>query len=153
MRPTARFSDGTRVTPASFVRTWTALARRGRAHHHLQDVVGYDEVRRGQAVTLAGVSAPERATLKVRLTRPLAQFPAVVAHPALAPMKAVPPASAAETMPVGNGPFRMAEPWARGDFVRLTRAGEAERRDPLRGTPLHEVVFQVQDPASAYIAY
>lgn len=153
LSPAAAFSDGTPVTASHFVQTWNALAAGGAAHHHLRDVEGYRAVRAGAARTLTGVTAVDDHRLRVRLSRPLSEFPTVVAHPALAPM--LPDAdatAAARDQPVGNGPFRMAEPRARGRFVRMTRVGSAG--DPVgSGVPLHEVVFQIHDPASAYIAY
>ena len=151
--PEAAFSDGTPVTAAHFVRTWSALADGGAAHHHLRDVEGYRAVRAGAAERLTGVTAEGDHRLRVRLTRPINELPAVVAHPALAPMPAdADDSAAARDQPTGNGPFRLAEPWARGRFVRLTRiAGNDLAEGP--GVPLHEVVFQISDPASAYIAY
>lgn len=153
LRRSERFSNGTRVTAGDFVRTWTELARRGRAHHHLRGVVGYSAVRRGRSSRLRGVRALNEHTLEVRLVRPLAEFPSVVAHPALGPMPGGVRAAAARERPVGNGAFEMAEPWARGRFVRLTRRGRPAAADASGATPLHEVVFQFSDPASAYIAY
>lgn len=153
LRADARFHDGTRVTANHFVRTWNELARRGRAHHHLQDVAGYRGVRRGRSTSLHGVAALDASTLEIRLSRPLAEFPAVVAHPALAPMAAPAVSAAQRDRPIGNGPFRMAEPWAHDRFVRLERVGTVAPVDATGATPLHEVVFQIQDPASAYIAY
>ena len=153
LRPDAQFHDGTPVTAGHFVRTWNELARTGRANHHLRDVAGYAAVRSGRSIALRGVRALDPATLEVRLTRPLAEFPAVVAHPALAPMPAPADTPAARDNPIGNGPFRMAEPWEHGRFVRLRRAAAPGPPDSSGATPLHEVVFQISDPASAYIAY
>ena len=153
LSPSAAFSDGTPVTAAHFVQTWNALAAGGAAHHHLRDVAGYRSVRAGAARTLSGVRAVSDRQLRVRLSRPVADFPTVVAHPALAPM--LPDAdagAAARDQPIGNGPFRMAEPWAHGRFVRMRRGGDTVR-PAGPGVPLHEVVFQISDPASAYIAY
>ena len=149
--PEARFSNGRPVTAGHFVRTWSELARRGRAHHHLRDVRGYAAVRRGGAGVLRGVRARGRSTLVVRLVRPVSEFPSVVAHPSLAPMVTLRRDRAAREMPVGNGPFRMAEPWVRGSFVRLSRTGT--RPSGGRGVAVQEVVFQITDPASAYIAF
>lgn len=152
LRRNDRFSDGSAVTARSFVRTWTALARRGAARHHLRDVVGYRQVIDGSSPRLRGLRAVDRWTLQVRLTRPLSDFPAVVAHPALAPMNTTEPRQFNPERPIGNGPFAMAEPWAHNRFVRLTRAGRLPPTDAL-GTPVHEVVFSIGDPVSSYIAY
>ena len=152
LRPGAVFHDGTPVTAASFVAAWTDLARGGAAHHHLRDVVGYRDLRRGDQGPLRGLRALDDGTLEVRLTAPNAEFPAVAGHPALGPA----PASARDDpdfgdRPVGNGPFRMAEPWAHGRFVRLTRV--AAGVETGTGTPLDEVIFRIQDAEGGYIAY
>ena len=152
LRRGARFSDGSPVTAASFVRTWTALARSGAAHHHVRDIAGYRAVRSGRAPHLAGVRARGATILEVRLRRPVSEFPTVAAHPALAPMRPDELAGRASDEPIGNGPFRMAEPWAHGRFVRLRAVGEPRTADSL-GSPVHEVVFTIADPVSAYIAY
>lgn len=149
----AFFSDGTQVTARSFAQAWSETATSGAAHHHLRDVQGYAGARSGATDRLAGVRAVNRFTLQVRLTRPVAEFPSVVAHPALAPMlPGADAGAAAQDQPVGNGTFRMAEPWAHGDFVRLTRRGTG-RRSVAPGVAVQEVVFSISDPVSAYIAY
>ena len=154
LRRGATFSDGAPVTAGHFVRTWNQLALRGEAHHHLRDVAGYERVLSGAARTLAGVRGVDERTLDVRLSRPNADFPAVAGHPALAPMRsAAARSSAALNEPVGNGPFRMAEPWAHGRFVRLRRVAPAETAAVRSGAPVEELVFQIHDPASAFIAY
>lgn len=153
LRRDSTFSDGTPVTAHHFVRTWNELVLRGDAHHHLRDVAGYQQVQRGRSSSLRGVRARDAVTLDVTLSRPVAEFPSVVAHPALAPMiRSSARNQAAFDRPVGNGPFRMAEPWVHGRYVRLVRvAAPPQERAP--GIPVQEVLFSISDPASAYIAY
>lgn len=152
LRRGATFHDGTPVTAADFVRSWDrAVAQRRDAGYHLRDVAGYDAVARGEATHLAGLAAIDGRTLRVELRAPFADFPVVAGHPALGPL----PAAAATDSgfpaePVGNGPFRMDGPWARGQFVRVVRA-EGWRTGPR--VALDEVVFQVMDPETAYIAF
>jgi len=156
LRPGATFHDGSPVTARSFLDAWTRAARRGAAGYHLADVDGYSRVTTDPTAAFTGLRAVNDVTLVVRLSRPLADFPAVVAHPALGPL---PPSalSAADLAagfadrPVGNGPFQLAEPWARGRFLRAVRfdawrngAGPAE---------LSEVLFQFDDPDTAYVAF
>ena len=149
LRPSAVFHDGTPVTAGHFRLAWDATAREGRAHHHLRDVAGYGAVRAGRSSSLRGVRAVDGRTLDVRLVRPVADFPTVVAHPALAPLRS---GFDDTRRPVANGPFQMAEPWAHGRFLRLRRAA-ATATQPGIGVPLDEVVFRFQDETSAYIAY
>ncbi|MPZ74704.1 MAG: hypothetical protein GEU74_16075 [Nitriliruptorales bacterium] len=146
----AAFHDGTRVAAEHFVRTWSAAVRDGRAAHHLRDVAGYQAVRDGRADRLRGAVALDRTTLEVSLSRPVQDFPSMVAHPALAPMPEV--SKSQLEHPVGNGAFGMAEPWARGRFVRLRRHRPAPTRRGI-GAAVDEVVFRFQDETSAYIAY
>lgn len=157
LRAGSTFHDGAPVRAADFVRSWTdAVAEPGGAGHHLRHVAGYDDLLAGRTEGLAGVTALDERTLQVRLTTPFADFPTVVGHPALGP---VPrhlvdrPGFADE--PVGNGPFRMVGPWARGQFIRVARvAPMQDRRAPGDGgVPLDEVLFQVFDPEAAYIAF
>lgn len=153
LRDDVTFADGARVDAAAFVRGWTATAGSGAASHHLRPVDGYAALRSGRSATLWGVEAVDARTLRVRLRWPLADFPAVAAHPALAPL---PPAYEAgpegfAEQPVGNGAFRMAEPWARGQFIRLRRREDAP--DPGgEGVPAAEVVFQFLEPSAAGVA-
>jgi ABC-type oligopeptide transport system substrate-binding subunit len=154
LEPDGVFHDGSAVTAAGFVTAWSAMARHGAAHHHLRDVVGYGAARRGRPGPLRGLRVVDRHTLEVRLRAPHWDFPAVVAHPALGPVptNARPNSQHFRDQPVGNGPFRMAEPWARGRFVRLTRAWQATRA-PEDGRLLDEVIFRIQDSAGGYIAF
>ena len=158
LRPGATFHDGSPVTARSFVDSWTRAARRGAAGYHLADVAGYDRVSADPQAAFTGLAAVDDATLVVRLSHPLADFPAVVAHPALGPL---PPAALTAPdlaagfadRPVGNGPFQMRvdEPWVRGRFLR------AIRFDQWLGGPrpaaLDEVLFQFDDPDTAYVAF
>lgn len=155
LRADATFHDGTRVRPRDFVAAWSATVASGAAHHHLRDVVGYDLVRSGERDDLTGVREVAPQVLEVRLRRPVADFPAVVAHPALGPM----PAARVDTslqaeQPIGNGPFKMAEPWVRGRFVRLTRARPSSPPPaPDAARLVEEVIFRIQDPATGYLAF
>lgn len=153
LRPDATFHDGSPVTAGSFVAAWSEMARRGAAHHHLRDIVGYEAARQGRSGPLQGLRVVDQHTLEVRLRGPHWDFPAVVGHPAMAPV----PTSARtqpafREQPIGNGVFRMAEPWAHGRFVRLTRASPAPSPEG-RGRLLDEVIFRIQDPSGGYIAF
>ena len=155
LRADATFHDGTPVRPRDFVAAWSATAASGAAGHHLRDVVGYDALRSGKRDVLVGVREVAPRVLEVRLRRPIADFPSVVAHPALGPM----PAARVNTSlqaerPIGNGPFKMAEPWVRGRFVRLTRARPSPPPPaPDAGRLVEEIIFRIQDPATGYLAF
>lgn len=140
----ATFHDGTPVDAESFLRAWNRVVlgdgdELSPNAHHLAPVAGYEESRRDD-VPLTGLEAVDATTLRVTLQYPYADFPAVVAHPALSPVpEAVEDRRAFRESPIGNGPFAMAEPWQRGQFIRLIRnedyAGQVPRLD--------EVVFRI----------
>ncbi len=155
LRADATFSDGAPVTAMDFVTAWTATARDGAAAHHLRDVAGYSALRAGRTRSLAGVRALGARTLRVRLTHPWADFPAVVAHPALGPVQgeawqADPVAY--RRRPVGNGPFALTEPWEPGGSVRVEPV--TARPPAVPGSePLERVDFVALDPTTAAVAF
>jgi oligopeptide transport system substrate-binding protein len=119
LRPEARWSDGSPVEAADFVFAWRRLAdpratpRPFPARTLLADVTGYRAFAAGRTRSIAGLQAPDPATLRVALDRPSADFPAMVAAVPLSPLPAAqvrrgPAAYLAR--PVGNGPFRLASP-------------------------------------------
>lgn len=155
LRPGATFHDGSPVTSGAFVHAWTRAVSGGDAGYLLADVAGYDAVRNGAPV-LEGLSSPDPATLVVRLSRPDAEFPAVAGHPALGPLPRglvdADPAGFAEA-PVGNGPYRFAEPWSRGSFIRVVRVADWRNGPAPQPGELGEVVFFFRDAESAYLDF
>jgi oligopeptide transport system substrate-binding protein len=155
LRRGARFHDGTPVRPEDFAASWARTAARGVTGSHLQDVEGYRAVRAGRASRLAGVRALDDVTLEVRLTRPAMDLPAVVAHPTLAPVPRGQGGSGRFARnPVGNGPYRLTEPWRRGAFIRVER-DRRWRNGPRDSSPANvgEIVFRIIDPDGAYVAF
>lgn len=150
LRADARWHDGRPVVAGDFVRGWRALVRDGRLAHLLFDVDGVPEVAGQAPAALPAVRALDTMTLEVRLHRPNADFATLVAHPALAPLPAGSDTVAYAQQPVGNGPFTVPEAWSPGRFVRVRR--DAARRD---GDPaaIGEILFQVMDPETAYLAF
>ncbi|HWH32189.1 MAG TPA: ABC transporter substrate-binding protein [Egibacteraceae bacterium] len=148
LREDAAWHDGRPVLAADFVRGWRALVRAGRMAHLLFDVEGVDGTDPARAEP--AVRALDARTLEVRLRRPSADFPAVAAHPALAPLP--PGADSAEyaARPVGNGPFAVPEAGASSRFVRVGRF-PGWRNGPAPA--LDEIVFQVMDPETAFLAF
>jgi oligopeptide transport system substrate-binding protein len=139
LRPDARWSDGSPVRSDDFIFAWQRLAdpkasagTAPAARALLSEVTGHRAFAAGRARTIAGLETPDPATLVVRLDRPLADLPALVAAVALSPLPAAlarPDPAAYLTSPVGNGPFRLAAP------ARPGRALTLDRNPAYRGPP------------------
>jgi len=135
-----KFADGTPVTAKDFVYAWTRIVDQATVNtltkkadpsiisYHLAFVKGYDELFAGKTKVLTGVKAVDDYTFEVTLSKAFADFPIVCAHPALAPV----PQALVEggvdfngtkvafgDMPVGNGPFMMAEPWSHNQYIKV----------------------------------
>lgn len=120
------FHDGTPVTSADFKRAWERIVDPASVPNQVEDasapayllslIDGYDALRSGSSTGLAGVTCPDDTTLAVRLSTPYADFPYLLAHPALGPvprLAADDPESFA-LKPIGNGPFMMTDAWKSG---------------------------------------
>ncbi|MCM6773699.1 ABC transporter substrate-binding protein [Nocardia sp. CDC159] len=137
LRPGGRFHDGTPVTAKSYVDTWrTVAAERWTGSGALTTVLRPREF-----------DAPDDLTLRIVLDRPFGQVPAVLAAPALLPLPASVLASrdwaGFAANPIGNGPFRMVEPWRPGSGGRLLRVEEAPGK-------AREIEFRVGDAQSQF---
>ncbi len=150
LREGATYHDGSPVRARDFVRAFRRIVdRQARPTsflaYQLAPVAGYEEAIT-EGTPLRGVRAVDEGTLRIRLSRPAAEFLQVLAHPSLAPVPPVAyddPEAFAER-PVGNGPFAMAEAWQPNQFIRVARF--ADHVTPPR---LDEVVFQIfaDDPS------
>jgi peptide/nickel transport system substrate-binding protein/oligopeptide transport system substrate-binding protein len=168
LKQAAKFSDGSPVTAKDFVYAWTRIADPATTNtltkkadpsiisYHIAFVKGYDELQAGKAKDLTGVKAVDDLTFEVSLSKPFADFPFVAAHPALAPVLQTlveGGVTASGTvipfgeMPIGNGPFKMAEPWKHNQFIKIVR------NDNYAGTQpnLDGVDFKIyKDTEAAY---
>lgn len=152
LRDGATWHDGQPVVAGDFVRAWRLLVRERRLAHLLFDVDGVPlgGADADFARALPAVRALDPATLEVRLKAPNADFPAVVAHPGLAPLPAGADSPAFAAAPVGNGPFSVPEAWSPARFVRVRRF-DAWRNGAA--ALVDEIVFQVLDPETAFLAF
>lgn len=170
-----KFSDGTPVTAKDFVYAWNRIVNpftkntaTGKVdpstiNYHLADVKGYDAVSAAKDANavpkLTGVQAVDDYTLKVTLAKPFADFEYVVSHPALAPVpqkyveggvdfqgKKV----AFNDMPIGNGPFKLSEPWKQGQYIKVVQNPYFYGGKPL----IDGVDFKIfKDPETAYTEF
>ena len=123
----AKFHDGSDVTADDFKYAWERIctpANESEISYHLGAVKGYDAMQAETATELEGVKVVDDYTLEVTLNYGFADFEYVVGHPALAPVpkEAVEADPAAfSDMPIGNGPFKMAEPWAHDQYIKIVK--------------------------------
>jgi oligopeptide transport system substrate-binding protein len=163
-----KFSDGTPVTAKDFVYAWTRIVDQTTVNtltkkadpsvigYHLAFVKGYDDLASGKTKVLEGAKAVDDLTFEVTLSQAFADFAYVVQHPALAPV----PQALVEggvdfngtkvafgDMPVGNGPFAMAEPWSHNQFIKVKANTNYAGTKPL----LANVEFKIyKDTEAAY---
>jgi oligopeptide transport system substrate-binding protein len=133
----AKFADGESVTAKDFVFAWNRIAESASTNatdasqiaYHLSPVVGFDDAQK-KGTPMAGVKAIDDLTLQVTLSYPFADWPYVCSHPALAPVpeklvtNGVPYAGKTvpfDQMPVGNGPFKMSQPWVHNQYIKVVR--------------------------------
>jgi peptide/nickel transport system substrate-binding protein/oligopeptide transport system substrate-binding protein len=120
----AKFHDGSDVTAEDFKFAWDRICNpenESEISYHLAVVQGYDEMQEGTATELSGVKVVDDYTLEVTLNYGFADFEYVVGHPALAPVPSDGVTEAFGDMPIGNGPFMMAEPWAHDQYIEVVK--------------------------------
>jgi oligopeptide transport system substrate-binding protein len=131
LKPNQKFSNGEPLDAESIKRGMTRAALGSAASavaYHMANVVGFDALQASKAtdpttVNFTGVTATGD-TLKVALTAPDCEFDLKTAQPVFSP---VPPEAGAATNtkfnnePIGNGPFKMAQPWQHDKSITLVR--------------------------------
>jgi len=171
LNPNGKFSDGTPVKASDFVYAWNRIANPNTLNtvtgkpdpsiisYHLGFIQGFDDVAGGKATEMSGLKAIDDTTLEVTLSQPFADFEYVVAHPSLGP---VPQKYVDEgvdnagtkvpygEMPIGNGPFKMGEPWKHNQFIKVVRNDTY----PGDAAYLDGVEFRIfKDPETAYTEF
>ena len=151
MRRDLKFSDGTPLTALDFKWSWERALNpetgSAEAHNVLGTIKGADVVASGDVDTLQGVTAADDRTLVVELTAPSPLFIYRVADHVAAPLSrsntedwqvdiiSQPGSASSEgTLPVGTGPFRVAE---LGTGMRIDRNPHYYGTQPL----LDEVIY------------
>ena len=154
LREGMTFHNGDPVDAASFKRGWERVASPDMATpsdicYHLAPIAGYEEFHGGSADELSGVVAVDDLTLEVTLSAPMADFPAVCCHPALVPVPQAAlddPASFLE-QPIGNGPFKLDEPWQHNQYINLVRFDDYYGEAPA----IEGIYFDIKaDPDTAF---
>jgi len=151
-----KFSDGTPVTASDFVYAWNRIASTQTMNtstnqveassiaYHLAVIAGTDEFGNADA-GISGLKAVDDYTLEVTLKNSFGDFGYLVGHPALAPVpKALVEGGVKYTdadgkeqtaaygdMPVGNGPFKLSEPWKRNQYIKVVQNENYYGEKPL----------------------
>ncbi|GAB2708190.1 peptide ABC transporter substrate-binding protein [Nocardia thraciensis] len=126
IKPDEKFTDGTAVTAKSFVDAWNygALATNGQNQNWaFSSIAGYDEVSADppRAQTMSGLKVVDDHTFTVDLKQPSIDFELSIGFAPFYPM----PESAYRDMkaygenPIGNGPYKFAEPGAWQHNVKI----------------------------------
>ncbi|MRR12798.1 ABC transporter substrate-binding protein, partial [bacterium] len=129
----AKFHDGSDVTADDFKFAWERIcdpANESEISYHLSAVKGYDEMQDGTATELEGVKVVDDYTLEVTLSYGFGDFEFVAGHPALAPVPSDGVTEDFGDMPIGNGPFKMTEPWAHDQYIKVEKFADYYGEEP-----------------------
>lgn len=150
----AKFHNGDPVDAASFKRGWEricdpTMTTPSVIAYHLNPIKGAVAMQEGKATEIEGVKVIDDLTLEVTLDEPMAEFPYICTHDALAPVPqaALDDPDAFALAPIGNGPFKMEGTWVADQYIDLVRfddyyAGPAK---------IDEIYFSIQkDPNTAF---
>jgi peptide/nickel transport system substrate-binding protein/oligopeptide transport system substrate-binding protein len=125
LRQGATFHDGSPVTSKDFAFAFNRIALKENGSelaYTLERIAGFDAVNGfGTARKLSGIETPDDLTLRITLTEPYRDLPAVLTHPSLVPLpkQAVDDLDTFLSEPVGNGPFEIGQPWQPEESVVL----------------------------------
>ena len=125
LRQGMTFHDGSPLTAEDFVFAFNRIAQKrsgSELAYTLEHIQGFDNVNgRGTSERLSGLKAVDDLTLEIKLDRRFMEFPTVLTHPSLVPLKAKAVRNVDKFLsePIGNGPFQIAEAWSPGDQVVL----------------------------------
>jgi oligopeptide transport system substrate-binding protein len=122
----AAFHNGDPVTSKDFAYAFDRIAQKqsgSELAYTLERVQGFTQVNGlGNSNHLSGIKTPDDLTLSITLSEPFYDFPAVLTHPGLVPLKKSEVEKNFDSFlrsPVGNGPFEIAEPWNPGEIVTM----------------------------------
>lgn len=151
--PGYTFHNGEAVTASSFVDAWNYIADDANgmsAGFFFERFEGYEGAQ-GSASTMSGLQVVDPQTFTVTLTEPWAVFPTALSYAVMAPMarECLDAMSGCESLPIGNGPFRMDAPWSTGGGdLTLTRWDGFAGQKPQYGA----IEFRFMDDPSAAAA-
>ncbi|GAA0600863.1 ABC transporter substrate-binding protein [Kribbella sandramycini] len=149
LRPRWTFHNGEPVTAKSYVKAWSAVAYGPNAWENsgqLANIAGYDALNpangKPAATELSGLKIVDDLTFTVTLKSPDGQFPAQLSQAQTGfyplPEAAYADPAAFAKNPIGNGPFRMTQPY------RETEPMTVDRYDGYQGPQpsVDEITFK-----------
>jgi oligopeptide transport system substrate-binding protein len=129
IRKGVKFSNGEDVLPSSFKCAWDRVLQPAIASplgYHFEIIEGATEVEEGKAKSISGVKADDAAmTLSVQMKSPYADFIAETQHTVFSPLTKAGCAAGRnyhDGLMIGNGPFKLAEPWKRAQYIKVVRS-------------------------------
>jgi oligopeptide transport system substrate-binding protein len=122
-----KFHNGREVVAGDFKYSWERLSNPDMANGYgtlLNMVKGYQDYWDKKATEISGIKAVDDYTLEITMAQSFAEFDYIAAFVDLSPLPKEEIEGKAEQfaqMPIGNGPFKMAEPWVAGQYVKVVK--------------------------------
>jgi len=132
----AKFHNGREVTAEDFKYSWERICNPDNGSeiaYHLEPIKGYQAMQDKTATELEGVKVIDDYTLEVTLEYGFGDFEYVVGHPAFAPVpkeEVEKDVEAFGLMPIGNGPFKMVEPWVADQYIKVEKFADYYGDEP-----------------------
>lgn len=154
LKPNQTFSNGEAITASTFKKSWERALNPKLAStlaYHMSPIKGADEVNKGEAKEISGVVADDAAnTLTITLSKPFADFPAVLGHPVFSPVpkaaiEAADPTTWEAGVMVGNGPYAMNGPWKHDDSINLTANEKYTSGEPAKTKNIQFIISKDVD--------
>lgn len=123
LRKGTKFHNGEEVIANSFKRAFDFTANpknQAQAAYFFETIEGYEELQQKEAEELKGVQAVDKYTLRIRLSKPSADFLATLTNVAFSPLPKAASYPKFAKLPVGNGPFSFVS-WKRNKEIVLQK--------------------------------
>ena len=167
---TGTFADGTPVKAQDFIYAWNRIASTKTKNTATNEAdpsvlsgiltpVAGTNAEGNSDKGISGLKALDDYTLEVTLKYPFGDFEYVVAHPALAPVPRKHVEGGVEfggkkvpfgEMPLGNGAFKMSEPWKHDQYIKVVANGDYYGQKPY----IDGIDFMIfKDPDTAYAEF
>ncbi len=122
-----KFHNGREVVAGDFKYAWERLSNPELAAGYsflLSMIKGYQEYWEKTATEISGIKVVDDYTLEVTMNEPFGEFDYIVAFSDTSPIPKEEVEGKEEQfalMPIGNGPFKMTEPWAASQYIKTVK--------------------------------